>query len=360
MTGALLLALAAAARAEPSACALAYRPEYSVDWEITQSAWNAYCAKGYDAGDALRQSQRDALARCVARFSPYEAKQKIPPGEAAALCAQGADGRARLAERTGDRPKPVVAKTTPAPPRKPGASKMGPFGRALEVAQSWRPDACFSGLYYVSIESVFIPIAEWEAARTAHRAPNKEKTQLEEYAYYFHSPSDAVNAYRVSFGDNLDTAFCYKVDRLDGPDHTDTALVQGLDACLSGAQVDLPGAIDVAAKNGWRMDLPFKAYLVQVPAGFFQRACRSATRNNAPVRCDELDAWDPAKLRRVTGAPVWVLTAAGQTAFVDAVKGRFRYLAPGGVDFKAAKSFKYAEPCSEDKKGGGAFNQQGE
>jgi len=361
-----LLILAAAATpagADQASCSSAYDASYSVDWEITRTAWESYCAKGYAAADALRQGQRDSMTHCTARFAPYEAKQKIPTGEAAALCAQGADGRARLAERTGDRAAPpAAAAAKPAEPaRKAGGSRMGPFGKALEVAKSsWKPDACFAGLYYVYIESTFISMDEWTKARAAGRTPNKDKIDLEEYAYYFHSPSEAVNAYRVSFGDKLEAAFCYKVDRMDGPDHTDTAFVTGFNGCIGSVDVDLPTAIDVATKNGWVMDAPMKAYLVQIPPGHLQRACRGRTAKYAPVDCDLLATWDAAKLRRVTGKPVWILTAAGKTAFVDALKGRFRYLAPGVVDLRAGKSFMYAESCMEDKKGGGAFRQDGQ
>lgn len=361
MTRALAAALflAAPASAGPADCSAAYKPEYEEQWEVTKPAWDSYCAKGYAASDALRQGQRDSMARCTARFAPYEKAQKIPTGEAAALCAQGADGRERLAARTGERPKPPPPPVRAEPRRKPGASNMGPFGRALDVARSsWRPDACFAGLYYASIESTYISVEEWTRARAAGRPPEKDKVELEEYAYYFHSGSDAVNSYRVSFGDKIESAFCYKVDRMDGPDHTDTLLVTGLGACLGDVDVDLPTAIDIATKNGWALDTPLKAYLVNLPSGHFQRACRSAASKNAPVDCGLLAAWDSAKLRRTTGKPVWVLTAAGRTAFLDARGGRFRYLAPGPVDLRAAKSFKYAEACMEDKKGGGAFSQE--
>lgn len=358
----LLLALASGAQADQASCAAAFKPEYSVEWGAERKTWDALCAKGYDQGDALREVQRQEMARCVARFSPYEAKQKIPSGEAAALCARGADGRAILAERTGDKASltPVVPPKPREPARKPGDSKMGPFGRALDVAKtSWHPDACFAGLHYVSIESTFIPVDEWTRARAEGRPPNKDKTELEEYAYYFHSPSEAINAYRVSFGDKLEAAFCYKVDRMDGPDTTDTAPVTGLDGCLGPVEVDLPTAIDVATKNGWVMDHPLRAYLVQIPAGQFQRACKGRTRAYAPLNCDLLESLNAAKLRLVTGAPVWALTAGGKTAFVDALKGRFRYLFPGGMDLRAAKSFKFAESCMEDKKGPGQkFNQE--
>lgn len=355
--------LAVPARADRASCSAAYKPSYAVDWEITRAAWESYCAKGYDAADSLRQGQRDSMTSCAARFAPYEAKQKIPPGEAAALCAQGADGRARLAEKTGDRAglAPAAPPSPPTPRRKAGDSEMGPFGKALAVARdAWKPDACFSGLYYAYIQTTFIPLDEWTRARAAGRPPNKDKTDLEEYAYYFQSPSDAVNSYRVSFGDKLEAAFCYKVDRMDGPDNTDTNPVVGFGSCMGPVDVDLPTAVAVATKNGWVMDAPMKAYLVQLPAGHFQRACRGRTARFAPIACDALSSLDEAKLRRVTGKPVWILTAAGKTAFVDALKGRFRYLAPTAVDLKAAKSFKYAEPCMEDKKGGGPFNQESE
>lgn len=357
----LFLLSSAAAAADQAACAAAFKPEYSVEWGADRKTWNALCAKGYDRSDALREVQRQGMANCVARFSPYEAKQKIPKGEAAALCARGSDGRALLAERTGDRASltPAAPPKPAAPARKPGGSLMGPFGRALEVAKAqWRGDACFAGLYYVYIESVYIPVEEWTRARAEGRAPNKDKTDLEEYAYYFHSDAEPVNAYRVSFGDKLEAAFCYKIDRMDGPDATDTIKVTGLDGCLGPVEVDLPTAVSIAAKNGFQADPPLKAYLMNIPPGHLQRACRGSTSKYAPVKCDEVGDWDAAKLRLVTGKPVWVLTANGRTAFVDALKGRFRYLAPGPIDFKAAKSFKYAETCSEDKKGSNPFSQE--
>ena len=147
---------------------------------------------------------------------------------------------------------------------------------------------------------------------------------------------------------------------MDGPDSSDTTSVVGLDSCMGPMDVDLPTAVAIATKNGFVMDAPLKAYLVQLPAGHFQRACRGRTARFAPINCGALSSLEEAKLRRVTGKPMWVLVAAGKTAFVDAFKGRFRYLAPTEVDLRAAKSFKYAESCMEDKKGGGPFNQSSE
>lgn len=351
MTAALLLAAALPAAAGPAECSAAYKPEHSVEWDISRADWDAHCAKGLSAADALRLGQRASLARCMARFSRHEESGKLPKGEAAALCAQGADGRARLAERTGERAKLPAA--APAPPAvKPGASLMGPFGRALEVARAWRPDACFAGLFYDYIDSTYIPIDEWKRAREEGRTPNRERTELEEYAYHYHSPSQPLNSYRVSFGDKMEAAFCYKVDRLDGPDASETALVAGLDGCLGPVEVDLPTALDVAAKNGFVVDPPLKAYLARFPPGHFQRACRGSTSKYAPVDCGDLATWDAAKFRRAMGKPVWILSAGGKTAFVDALGGRFRYLAPGPVNLRAGHSHMYAEGCLEDKKGG--------
>ena len=357
MKALLLLAMASAApagAAENPACAAAYRAEYAEQWMVTAENWKTYCEKGFDGPGALRQAQRDSMTWCISKFMPYEQKGKIPVGNTQAFCAQGASGRERLTAAAGivEKPRaPAAPAAPPVPPVKAGGSRMGPFGQALEVAvTSWKPDACFAGLSYRYMSTTFIQFAEWERARAAGRQPNMGAIELEEYTYYYHSDSEKLNAYRVSFGDKLEMTFCYKVDRMHGPDHVDTALVTGLDACLGPVDIDLPTAIDIATKNGFVMDVPFNAYLVQLPSGYLQGACRNGSNGYSMVKCSNGGDWDPVKLRRVSGKPIWVLSSSGRTAFIDARKGRFRYLAPGELDLGASGSPVYAQLCTHDPK----------
>ncbi len=347
----LLAAPASAADPVMAACSAAYKDSYASDWGLEKKAWLAACAKRTEPDDILIAWQRGTMANCVARFLPYEKTKKLNPGEAQALCAQGEAGRSRLEEATGlHSAKPAAAPPAPAlPPIKPGDSKLGPLSAALGVAQSqWKPDACFSGLYYKYIESKFIAVSEWEAAKRAGRAPASSPVDLEEYAYYFHSDSSAADQYRVSFGDELDAAFCYKVKRMDGPDSLDVPPVSGLDSCLSGVDVDLGKALAAATAGGFHVEAPMKAFLGSLPSGFFERACGKHNAGS-PVPCSKLRGWDAGKLRRVTGRPVWVLTTADKTAFVDAKEGALRFIGDGPFDLRAAKSYKYAEPCAMNK-----------
>lgn len=354
MKALLLLLLAAppdAAAVENPACLAAYRTEYAEQWMVTPENWKTYCEKGFDGPGALRQAQRDSMTWCINRFMPYEQKGKIPVGLTQAYCAQGASGRERLTAAAGIVEKPRAPAPPPVPQVKAGGSQMGPFGKAVEVAVvSWKPDACFAGLAYKYISTTFIQFAEWERARAAGRPPNMGAIELEEYTYYFHSASDPLNSYRVSFGDKLELTFCYKVDRMDGPDHIDAALVTGLDSCLGPVDIDLPTAIDIAVKNGFVMDVPFNAYLVKLPAGYLQGACGAKANSYSMVKCSNGGEWDPVKLRRVSGKPIWVLSSAGRTAFVDARRGRFRYLAPGELNLGTSGSPRYAQLCSHDPK----------
>ncbi|MBI5596383.1 MAG: hypothetical protein HY928_09880 [Elusimicrobia bacterium] len=340
-----------AAGASESGCMAAYKAEYAEQWMATQENWKTYCAKGFDGPGALRQAQRDSMAWCMAKFSPFEREGKIPVGNTQAYCAQGAAGRERLSAAAGIVQKPPPPAVPPVVPVKAGGSRMGPFGKALEVAgTSWKPDACFSGLLYRYVKTSFIEFAEWERARASGRPPNVGSIELEAYTYYFHTDSDPLNAFRVSYGDKLELTFCYKVDRMDGPDFTDTPEVAGLDACLGPVDIDLPTAIGIAVKNGLVMDVPFTAYLAQLPPGLLQRMCQGRLRQDSPLICSARGEWDAAKLRRVSGKPIWVLSSFGRTAFVDALKGRFRYLGPGTIDLGASGSSKFAGECSHDRK----------
>ncbi|MBI3300293.1 MAG: hypothetical protein HYZ75_19170 [Elusimicrobia bacterium] len=355
---ALLAAPPAGAVDKDPNCYGAYSPEVGREWEVAQADWNAMCDKGYSASDALRQSQRSSMARCTARFSPYEGKGKLPSGESAAYCARGSSGRARLAERTGTAAsKPAAA---PPKPRKPGDARMGPLARALDQARAWKPDACLSGLYYFYDDTTFITSEEWSRARAAGRIPERGQVPFEEYSYYFDYPSRTdreVNGYRVSYGDVIDVNFCNDVKRMEGPDQTESPFETGFTDCIGSVPVDLGAAVDAAAKGGFALETPFKAYLARLPTGFFHDPCRGGLAKKPPVECSDLRNWDPAQLRRVTGRPMWILSASGRTAFVDALKGRLRYVTSGGVDFGTSDSTTYAEPCLEDPKAGDKFRK---
>lgn len=332
MTAAALWTLAASlAAADPAACSAGYKPEFAAEWGATKAAWDAHCAKGYDP---LREVQRASVARCTAKFQPYEAKGKIPTGQAQAFCAQGASGRAALAAAAG-----LPAETAPAPrapripPSKPGASGMGPLSRALDIArEAWSPQACFSGFHYTYWTKSYPDCAEIEAALSEGRGTRDTSIAgLDEYSYFFASTSVERDIYRVQFAQKLQD--CPFSVYFKPPDHLNAPKAAGFSACLQGVKVDVGQAFDIAARNGWKADHPIAGYLAAFPAGFFSKACGAGTKNVGDewkdTRVDCGPDWDMAKLRRATGGPVWVLTSKEQTAVVDAATGRFRFLGKG-------------------------------
>ena len=332
MTAASLWTLAASlASADPASCSQAYKAEFAAEWGATKAAWDAHCAKGYDT---LREVQRASVARCTAKFQPYEAKGKIPTGQAQAYCAQGASGRASLAAAAGlPADAPPAPRGPRIPPRKPGGAGMGPLSRALDVAKKdWSPEACFSGLKYSYWTEDYPDCAEIEEATAEGRGTRNTATAgLDAFSYYFASPSVERDIYAVRIAQRLrDCPFSVY---LKEPDHLNAPKAAGFSACLQGVKVDVGQAFDVAAQNGWKPDLPVGGYLAAFPAGFFSKACGSGTASVGDAWKDykvECGAdWDKGKLRRATGGPVWVLTSKDQTAVVDAVTGRFRFLGDG-------------------------------
>jgi hypothetical protein len=341
---ALGLALAAAGRAEAQspACLSAYRADYATEWQMTAAEWTKACAKGLDGGDVLRQAQRDSIARCVARFLPHERAGKIPTGETQAYCARGADGRAHLADAAGLPRDASPAPRRPPPPRvperKPGSAGMGPLQAALDKARAaWRPDACFSGLAYHYGPLEYSDCEEIQSAREEKRpARITVRTGRDYFNYYFSSAASERDIYRVSYHDDLRQ--CPDVVSLKGPDHENAPRPTGLDACLGSVSVDVGQAVEIASHNGWQVAVPMRAVLASFPKAFFARTCGKGTAamggtvwRNYPVACGD-GGWDGPKLRRATGSPVWVLSSQGQTAFVDARTGRFRFLGDGAFD----------------------------
>lgn len=349
MTGALVLAYAAAlASADPAACSAAYKAEYSAEWGAPKAAWDALCAKGYAAPDALRAVQRASVAACTAKFAPYEAQGKIPTGQAQAYCAQGASGRADLAEAAGLPPEKPKAPPGPRiPPRKPGSSGMGPVASALAKARdAWQADACLSGVYY------HYRVLQLTAGCTREEEYVRSDG-YEKYSYFFASPKSLRDVYRVTFTDAHNG--CPDAPYLKGPEHQNFPKTVGLDDCLKDVALDAEQAFAVAARNGWLADETVFAWLTSFPKGFFARACGARTDAVSPegwygsyaVACGD-GQWDQAKLRLATGAPVWILSSARKTAVVDAVTGRFRALAKGHFCFDTPKSYLTATLAEDD------------
>lgn len=329
MTAAFAAALtlsAAPAAAQAPDCSAAYKAEYAAEWQMSAADWAQACAKGLNASDVLRQAQRGSMARCVAKFQPYEQSGKIPTGQVGAFCAQGAAGRAQLAAAAG-----VPAEAAPPPPRppgpripdrKPGSAGMGPLSAALSTAREvWQPDACFSGLTYHF---------------GSRHYPYCDEFQRDSFNYYFSSKASERDIYRVSYHDELKQ--CPNVASLKGPNHQNAPRPTGLDACLSEVSVDVGQAVEIAERNGWKAAVPIRAVLASFPKAFFARTCGRGTAamggkvwRDYPVTCGDGD-WDAARLRRATGSPVWVLSSHTQTAIVDARTGRFRFLGAGEFD----------------------------
>lgn len=349
MKAALLLALAASASAaDPAACSKGFTPELAAEWETTRGTWNSLCAKGYDAGDVLREVQRASVARCTAKFLPYEKTGKVPSGQAQAFCARGSSGRLELASSAGLPPDtPPPPKKPRIPVRKPGSAGMGPLSLALnKVREAWQADACLSAVrYYYRVLATEIGCTKEEQHTSSEG--------FDKYSFFFASPGSLRDIYRVTYTDAQKG--CPDAIYLKGPHHENFPKTAGLSECLTGVKVDVGQAFAVAEANGWRASAPVTGWLANFPTGFFAGACGSSTgalggepwEGNYLVRCGD-DDWDKAKLRRATGSPVWVLSSATQTAFVDALTGRFRHLASGEFCFKIPAAHLAATLSDED------------
>lgn len=338
MNAFLLLALAAgASAADPAACSKGFTPELAAEWETTQASWNSLCAKGYDAGDVLREVQRASVARCTGKFLPYEKTGKVPVGQAQAFCARGSSGRAELATSAGLPPDRPPAPPKPrVPPRKPGSAGMGPVGLGLSKArEAWRPDACLSGMRYYFRVLGISDCEEVRAAALEHRSERvTDRLGFDKYSYFYSSPGSERDIYRVTYTDAHRS--CPDAIYTKGPEHENLADTAALSTCLQGVTVDAGQAFDIAEKNGWKATENVVGWLGVFPTAFFARTCGRTTlamggppwMGDYSVQCGD-GRWDAAKLRRATGTPTWVLTSDDQTAFVDAVTGRFRYLGAG-------------------------------
>lgn len=347
MKAALLVILAASpADADQASCAAGFKADYTREWQMTGAAWNAACSKGLDAGDVLRQAQRDSMSRCVAKFLPYEQKGKIPLGQTQAFCAQGSEGRASLANAAGvpldappSAPKPAAGPRIPE--RKPGSSGMGPLTEALGKARSaWKPDACFSGLSYYFSEHPFSSCEELESARLEKRPTRiTDRPGTDYFNYYFASEQAERDIYRVSYREEL--KHCPDTLRFASPRHENAPRPAGLDSCLGDISVDVGQAVEIAARNGWKVAAPVRAFLANFPKGFFSKTCGKSTAalggkvwHAYQVECGN-GGWDLGGLRLAAGTPVWVLSTSAQTAVVDASTGRFRFLGKGEFDMDA-------------------------
>ena len=323
----------AAAQAPRSACGAAWQEKYGADWDFSLEKWEAACAKGAVPKDALRAAQDAFIQACMARFAAVAEQKKLAPGLTMAFCAQGKPGESQLVAMTGLSPEPAAeAAQAPATIRSPGVETMGPLMSALKVARvHWQADACFAGLHYTYHESDWVNAAEYEHSKRG-QGGNVGRTYVEQYTYYFVSQAEREETYRVVFGDITDAVFCTDVKRLSGPDHGKTFPVAAFKGCLQNVEVDLAEAIKIAQGHGFKPGENLTAHLGVFPSGFF-----SASR---------FGGWDSAKLRRVTGSEIWAISGNNRTAFVDAHKGRFRYLAPDDLSLDSLYiSYQHGLPC---------------
>jgi hypothetical protein len=344
--GLILCALAAAARAGERAehCKAGWQEKYASDWGLDRQRWDAACESS-QAEDVLRQVQGSFMQSCRERFASAEQEKKLAPGLLAVLCAQGRPGQAQLEAMTGTaRQSQPEAPKASEPVRPAGSGGMGPLMSGLKVARaSWRSDACFSGLYYSYAESTWIDPEEWSRWRREHGHGLRESlTDVEQYSYFFNSPS-AQPDYRVIYGDEIDETFCSSMERLKGPEAAEVGASEAFASCLQGVEIDLSQAVKIAAEHGLKPGAKLWAFLGVFPRSFFsQHGCRLEPDQRA---CSDAP-WDTAKLRRVWGTEVWAVVSNGKTAFIDARKGRFRFLGPGGLDIPAAHSSSvFGIPC---------------
>lgn len=328
----LLLCWAPPATAQAPGCSSAWQEKYGADWDFSREKWDAVCVRGDVPRDALRAAQDAFIKACVERFATVAEQKKLAPGMTMALCAQGKPGESQLTAMTGLEPqRSGQAIKAPAPLRPPGAETMGPLLSALKVARAhWQADACFSGLYYTYVESDFVNAAEYENNRG--KAATVGRTYVEQYLYYFASQAEREESYRVLFGDIADVVFCTDVKRLSGPDHGKTFQIPAFEVCLQNVKVDLAEAIKIAQSHGLKPGEKLTVHLGVFPGGFFSDS--------------KYGGWDQAKLRRVTNAEVWAISSNHRTAFVDARKGRFRYLAPAELTLASIyQSYQHGIGC---------------
>lgn len=117
MIVALLLSTLAAGSRAASDCPASFQPSYESNWGVTRAQWEAGCSSGSKPDDILRARQGEFMSRCQSYFTEPAEKAKVPAWNLPVLCAQGADGEAKLAALTGAAPRkrPVEPSVTPPP-----------------------------------------------------------------------------------------------------------------------------------------------------------------------------------------------------------------------------------------------------
>jgi hypothetical protein len=217
--------------------------------------------------------------------------------------------------------------------RRVAKRNMGPAMHALETARArWKPDACWSGMYYTQRESDLTDQADWMLAKSnkSLKIP-KRKGYVEQYTYIFSSDQTSIG-YRVADGDSLAPMMCYPED--DRTENETVARSEGFQQCLQDVRVDLSQALSIAQDRGLVSDGDLTAVLASLPTGYFgSDACR-VTLGGADSRkrpCADA-GWDVARTRRATEKPVWIIAGARKTALLDARGGRFYFLGKGAFE----------------------------
>lgn len=350
-----VLLAAAAASAAAGACEAGWLDQYETDWGFARERWVDACERGLDPAAALREAQSAFIKECRARFARPDAAGKVPPALSEVHCAMGRAGRARLYAMAGlpDETAPktgapaVLAQTIPPP----GLSNMGPLMPSLKKARAaWHPDACFSGLFYKYVLTPFADEKEWKRAKERREDPHFSRTFLEEYTYYFQSAQVGADTglYWVSYGDQIESTFCTKIDRMVGPDSFGTPPEPQFGRCLSGVETDLDKALSKVFPGG-APSQRLTAYLAVLTAADLDGPrCFVADdfqhRDQRP--CATLKAALTKPLKRARGGPVWLILHGGRTDLVDAGSGELLGHVPGLLlSGDGAGSVLYADKC---------------
>jgi hypothetical protein len=117
---ALALAAAAPARSQSPDCPAAYQDSYRAQWEIEKPDWAKFCAHAGEPQAALGEAQAAFMESCKAGAQPSVQAKLVRADDAAAMCAQGVPGRARIPRPAGAAP---AAGSSRAPPARAAAAE---------------------------------------------------------------------------------------------------------------------------------------------------------------------------------------------------------------------------------------------
>lgn len=307
----LILALASAALGapDPEACRGAYLPEYAGTWDLKRSDWDEACGRRLEPEQVLKAGQLAFVRACAAELAKAVADGRTNQGTVDSFCAQGAPGRRHLLglykpeALAAGRPPPAAARAGPAP--SPGEGGMGPLARALEYAKrEWDSSVCLNEIRYA-----FQPVQLTRMEN--YLKPERYTGYYQGYHYVLYRRSTDGEP-RVLYADQIDGS-CIPGERLAGP-QTDYGYEPANKDCLTKTATDLQAATGLARAAGVETNR----------GGLFANLLSARKWAGRLSECKPPECKAPSKRqqRSMQDKEVWIISASGKTAVIDAAAGR--------------------------------------